>query len=544
MPKKSWRRYIRQLGRSLGLRVLLLLIIVFTALFFIYTNVYSNMQYTFLEQSVKLSALRSGDLIRKSTFRSMLRNDRPALFEMIHTIGSEPGIERIRIYNKDGEIMFSTEQREAGNMVSLENPACIGCHSHPNTLRDIPEEERFRVFRDEKRDERLLGLIVPIYNQRLCWDSSCHFHERDRNILGVLDVQFSMQEFDGMVAEADETVLSYSIGLIAIGLLLVGAVIWVSTFRPLRKLREGTETLATGNLGYRINLKRHDELGDLAVSFNSMAANLEQAYNDLKHWSHTLEEKVDEKTTELKRIHEEIVKVERISTLGKMAATVAHELNNPLSGILNYSRLLQKKTRRLLPESDDKKKLLENLELIASESMRCGTIVKNLLVFARGSDLRAQMTDLREIVERARKLMAHHFELGDIKTSVEISAAVKEIECDANQIMQALVALMVNAVEAMPEGGNLKISVCDGKEPGFVRLAVSDDGMGIPDDIRDKIFEPFFSSKENQKGAGLGLSVVYGIVQRHRGQINVTSKAGKGSTFIIDLPLKQKGQSE
>jgi len=544
MPKKSWRRYIRQLGRSLGLRVLLLLIVVFTALFFIYTNVYSNMQYTFLEQSVKLSALRSGDLIRKSTFRSMLRNDRPALFEMIHTIGSEPGIERIRIYNKDGEIMFSTEQRESGNTVSLENPACIGCHSHPNTLRDIPEEERFRVFRDERRDERLLGLIVPIYNQRLCWDSSCHFHERGRNILGVLDVQFSMQEFDSMVAEADETVLFYSIGLIAIGLLLVGAVIWVSTFRPLRKLREGTETLATGDLGYRINLKRHDELGDLAVSFNSMAANLEQAYNDLKQWSHTLEEKVDEKTTELKRIHEEIVKVERISTLGKMAATVAHELNNPLSGILNYSRLLQKKTRRLLPESDDKTKLLENLELIASESMRCGTIVKNLLVFARGSDLRAQMTDLREIVERARKLMAHHFELGDVKTSLEISAAVKEIECDGNQIMQALVALMVNAVEAMPEGGNLDIRVCDGREPGFVRLAISDDGMGIPDDIRDKIFEPFFSSKENQKGAGLGLSVVYGIVQRHHGQISVTSEVGKGSTFFIDLPVKQKGQSE
>lgn len=284
-------------------------------------------------------------------------------------------------------------------------------------------------------------------------------------------------------------------------------------------------------------MNRTDELGALARSFNRMAENLLQADSKLRNWSSTLEERVQQKTEELELVNRQMMQVEKSASLGKMAATVAHELNNPLSGILTTAKLLEKKMYRLLPEGEERTRVAESLDLIRSESTRCGNIVRDLLTYARESRTEFQEVQLNEIVQRALRLVDHHIEVAGVETEVGLFLKNDNIVCDGEQVTQILIALMINAVEAMPSGGQLQIKTWDDPTIGSnqVFLSVSDTGIGIPDEIRDRVFDPFFSTKQEAKGVGLGLAVVYGIVQRHGGMITVDSDPGTGTRFTVQL---------
>jgi two-component system NtrC family sensor kinase len=222
-----------------------------------------------------------------------------------------------------------------------------------------------------------------------------------------------------------------------------------------------------------------------------------------------------------------------------MAATVAHELNNPLSGIVIYAKLLARKVARQLPDGPEKDKIIEDLDLIRAESMRCGQIVRDLLTYARAGSQELEPAHLHALVERALKLTAHHMELGHVTVEVKLELADDRVVCDGDQIVQALLALLINAREAMPEGGQLTVSTREAPDdPTLAELIVSDTGVGIPGDIQERIFDPFFSTKADAKGVGLGLAVVYGIVKRHGGTIGVESAPGSGATFTIDIPRR------
>jgi len=230
--------------------------------------------------------------------------------------------------------------------------------------------------------------------------------------------------------------------------------------------------------------------------------------------------------------------VERSVSLGRMAATVAHELNNPLSGIVTYSRVIARRVERGVEEDDARNRILEELELIRQESMRCGRIVKDLLTYSRESPREFKPGSLHDLIRRVVSLARHHMELGSVEVNLILDLADDSIMCDGDQIVQALLALTINAVEAMPEGGQLTIRTRPGDEDpeGHVMLVVEDTGTGIPESIRGRIFDPFFSTKAATSGVGLGLAVVYGIVTRHGGRIRVESVPGRGATFLIELP--------
>ena len=475
---------------------------------------YYKMQNRIYEDTIGLAAYRMSDLAKKSLYRLMLLNKRDELYHTIQLMGSEPGIESICIYNKKGVIKFSTKESEIGQTVDMKAEACYICHAANQPIVSVPLKKKRRIYRTAD-GRRIMGLINPIRNAPGCTLSSCHAHEPDQTILGVLDVKMSLSELDQAVFRTRINVYVISFGLILIATFLFALVVYLIIHRPINTLQRGMLRLAIGELDYRIEMDRKDELGMLAYSFNNMAENLKGAYDRM-------------------------LQVEKIASLGKMAATVAHELNNPLSGIATYSKLLQKQILSDSEKGRDKKKLKKEFDLILSESMRCGNIVRNLLEFARSTSSRYQEIKLQDIVDRALGIVGHHLELANIKASHRIEIRPESITCDPDQLLQAFVALMVNAVEAMPDGGQLKIAAYNSpKKENSIVIEISDTGHGIPDEIKDKIFEPFFSTKKDKTGIGLGLAVVYGIVQQHNGKIWLKSRRGKGTTFFIELPIVQ-----
>lgn len=531
------RRRIGKIARSISLKLLGSSLAIFIGCLSLYAFVSHQLHVGVTERLVRQSAERSGDLLKNALYNAMLTNNRANLYATISQVGREPGIDRVRLYDKGGEVKFSSRDAEIGVAVDMRAEACYACHNVDQPFTTLPQKEKFRIFENPDLG-RIIGLIIPIYNDPACSNAACHAHDNDKTILGVLDMQFELATLDAQTGVAEQRAFGFATLFLVVGVVLLAGVVYLTVYRPVGVLKEGTTALSGGDLDHRIPLQRHDELGDLARSFNRMADNLREARRQQEAWSKTLEKQVAEKARELEAIHQEMLQVERMTSLGKLAATVAHELNNPLAGILNYAKLLSRRVGRIELAEEDRRKCLDQLALIGDESRRCGNIVKNLLVFARGSTVNIRRSSLEEVVRRAMHLVNHHIELAQIEATWSVAVDPPEIDIDPDQILQALVALLVNAVEAMDRGGHLEISAMnDPRRPRWVRITVADDGPGIPEEIRDHIFEPFYTTKKDGKGSGLGLAVVYGIVQHHKGEIEIESDPGQGTRFILNIPM-------
>jgi two-component system, NtrC family, sensor kinase len=314
--------------------------------------------------------------------------------------------------------------------------------------------------------------------------------------------------------------------------------VWWVVGKPIKALKNGTERLAQGDLGYQLDVRSHDEVGELAHSFNDMSLQLHAANEEVVAWTKTLEDRVEQKTRELKRAHDHVLHSEKMASIGKMAAVVAHEINNPLSGILTYARLLQKWLERGTMQGEKRQEAEECLSLIASESRRCGDLVKNLLTFSRSAPMNAEPTDLNLVIDRCVRLVQHQLELGAIQLHTDLGSSLPKVHGDPSQIEQVVLALVMNAIDAMPRGGNLWLQTRLNENQQELELEVRDDGMGIPPEILPQIFEPFLTTKEATHGVGLGLAISHSIIERHRGRIEVQSESGKGTRFTIALPLE------
>jgi two-component system NtrC family sensor kinase len=404
-----------------------------------------------------------------------------------------------------------------------------------------------RIFESPK-GYRVIGIITPIRNDIGCSTSDCHAHGSNQTVLGILDVMLPLQDVDQNIAKFEQTQIFGSLALVIVLTGFVSIFIWQMVNIPVKKLSVGTQEIVKGNLDHRIDVQTSDEIGSLAVSFNQMTQELKRAREELTKWTQTLEQRVAEKTEELRRAQKHMVQIEKMVSLGTLAATVAHELNNPLEGILTYAKLLRKRLLHSIPTAEVAEEMVGELTLIADETARCGNIVKNLLLFSREKVGEFKDSDLRSIIERSLKLIEHHLKMHNILAAVEIGEKPVILYCDAHQLEEALLALEINAVEAMPGGGSFRIIVSEIEYLHAVQIAVSDSGTGIKEEDMPHIFEPFYTTKKDGKGTGLGLSVVYGIIERHSGTISVDSKPNLGTTFTITLPRqavpKEPPQSE
>jgi two-component system NtrC family sensor kinase len=298
-----------------------------------------------------------------------------------------------------------------------------------------------------------------------------------------------------------------------------------------------TKTAAHGNLDQTVSIRSHDELGELSESFNNMISELKRSRDAIEEWTQTLERRVQERTQELQQVQDQLVRAGKMAALGELAAGVAHEINNPLTGVLTFSSLMLKK----VDENHPWKKDLEN---IVQQTTRCRNIVKGLLDFARQRKPDKKTWDIHALIDNTLTLVEKQAPFQNIKIEKQFKPVIPMLFVDGDQIQQVFMNILLNAADAMSgNGGTLTIKT-DLKN-GVAEVSFTDTGGGIAKEHLSKLFDPFFTTKETGKGTGLGLAISYGIIQSHGGDIGVESEVGKGSTFRIKLPIeKQNGESK
>ncbi len=527
-----WKRLTRSISAKLIGSLLAVMVVIFALLG--YVNIRLHRQQ--LEADRLASAERISDVIKRSATYYMLRNDREGLYHAIQTMADQPGMVKVRILDQEGRISYSTESGEVNHVLDKSAEACYGCHVQSQPLTRLNRPDRFRIYRNAG-GHRVLGIITPIENQASCSNAGCHAHPASQQVLGVLDTNLSLAQADSQLRVSSARMLSYTAGAMLLVALLSWLFVWRVVSKPINVLKNGTEHLSHGELGYQIEVRSQDEVGALAHSFNDMSLQLRAANEQIVTWAKTLEDRVDEKTKELRSAHDHVLHVEKMASLGKMAAVVAHEVNNPLSGILTYAKLLRKWVASGQAENDKRDEAMQCLELIATESRRCGELIKNLLSLSRSAPMNLQSVDLHEVINRSLLLVRHQLDLAGIDLQLKLEDDLPRLSCDAAQIEQVLLALIMNAIDAMPRGGNLWIATLLNDDETEISIRVRDDGAGIAPDVLPQIFEPFMTTKEHGHGVGLGLAISSGIVEGHNGRIEVQSQLGKGTTFTVTLPV-------
>jgi two-component system, NtrC family, sensor kinase len=528
--KPAW---LGGLGRSISAKLMLSIFVTMFLIFGLLGYFSIQLHRKHLEAAALVSAEQQSEVLRRSASHYMLQNDRNGLYEMMTNMADQPGFVRVRIMNSEGVITYSTQPSEVGGSVNKAAEACYGCHEQSKPLALLKRSDRFRIYRTDHT--RVLGVITPIENQPACSNAACHAHPAGVHVLGVLDTNLSLAKVDVSLAQERRTMLIYTGVALLLVVVLSGLFIWVVVRNPLRELEAGTERVAKGELDFHIPIQSNDEIGDLAQSFNSMTGRLQLAQEEITAWARTLEERVEEKTRELKQAHQHMLQVEKMATIGKMAAVVAHEINNPLSGILTYSRVVKRWIQNNFSSAPRQQEMSGSLDLIASESKRCGELVKNLLSFSRVTPMNLEWCEINQVIDRCIRLVQHKMDMANVQLNLALGEELPNVRCDPNQIEQVVLAMVINAIDAMPQGGNLWITTRQDSAT-TMELIIRDDGVGIPEEHMVHMFEPFYTTKESG-GSGLGLAISQNIVERHGGSIAVHSIVGQGTTFTILLPV-------
>jgi len=491
-----------------------------------------------LVNEVVRGAVLFSETIKSSTYHDMLADRRDSAYLVMDTIGHQSGIDRVRFFNKEGRVTFSSDRTEINTLVDKRAEQCYGCHEAGRPLERLTTSTRNRTY--TSRGHRVLGMVTPIYNEAACSTAACHAHPPEKRVLGVIDIGISLAEIDAhFAAIRRNTMLAAGLAVMVLGA-LVGFIAQRAVVRPVAQLVAATRAVGAGDYTTEISVATTGELGALERSFNQMIAALAVARAERQSLLATLEQQVEDRTAALKEAQAQLVQSEKLSSLGRLAASIAHEINNPLAGILTYAKLL---VRMLEPDQIDeatRTTAVKHLRLVQRETERCTAIVRNLLDFARQRPLSLKDTDVVAVLEEAMSLVGHQAALKGLTISKTV-APVPLIKADAGQLRQAIVNIILNGFEAMQPGGSLQLRCGMAGDGRYIELACEDTGAGIPPDRLAKIFDPFFSTKE--MGTGLGLSVVYGIIERHGGAIDIRSTVGTGTTVVFRLPVARKAEA-
>jgi two-component system NtrC family sensor kinase len=530
-----------QLGRfrvGLAPKLVTLLVISTVALFSLFGYLNLRFQQRHAEEIILQDGDHLGDLVVRSLRYHMMRNDREALHEAIINLGAQSGMRRIRILNAAGQVNFSTDPADVHTVVDKMAATCQDCHTPGGALHEplLSHHARFYV---DAQGQRELAVVRAVENEPGCSSASCHSHPPDQRILGMVDLNLSLTPLSKQIAVQQAELAWFTVAAVLVFSLVSTLFIWKVVASPMKKLLKGIQKVAAGDVEQRLEVSSQDEFGELAVSFNKMTQSLASAQEENLAWGRTLEQRVEEKTHDLESAQRVLFEREKMASIGKLAATVAHEVNNPLAGILTYARLTLKKLEKMPCEPVPRAEMQENLRTIERESRRCGDLMRNLLAFSRKTPSQREPHDINELVENGVALVRHQLELQSIELKLELAQGLPQTPCDPGQIRQVILAILVNAVEAMPTGGCLTVTTLLDSSHQAVQVRVRDTGIGIPPDVLPHIFDPFFTTKENQQNTGLGLAVAHSIMEQHEGSISAKSLPGGGTEFMVSLPLQR-----
>lgn len=520
LQKLSWYK-------SIGTKISVLTSVLVILLTGTYTYFVVQTQRKQLIEEVIRGVNLLSDTIKLSTRQDMLLYAPDRLHHLVDTVGSQPSIEKIRIFNSYGEIIYSSDKSEMHRLVDKKAEQCTACHAAEKPLERLSTPERTRIFM-APGGYRVLGSINPIYNEPDCSNASCHVHPPEQKVLGVLDIDVSLSSVDEHIVSAELKLLLMSLAILLALSFVVNHLINRFLKRPVRDLIEGTHRVAQGDLDFQIAIRSDDELGVFARYFNLMTQDLKRAKDSITEWGNRLEQLVEERTRDLQSAQQQVVRSAKLASLGKLAAGVAHEINNPLTGVLTFSQLLME---QFPPESSEH----QDLKVIHRETLRCRKIVRGLLEFSRQTAPEKRLVDVVVLLEEVLNMVANQESFQNIQIIRKLDDSLPPLLADQDQLKQVFLNVVVNAAEAMSgEGGSLTIHA--EWQPDQSRVAVSflDTGPGIDRENLDKLFDPFFTTKE--MGTGLGLAVSYGIVKAHRGGIDVRNQPGGGCGVTITLP--------
>ncbi|NWG27294.1 MAG: HAMP domain-containing protein [Ignavibacteriaceae bacterium] len=620
---------LKQAFTKISLKLILTVGLVTAAIISVYSFINLKSQSEDLLTQAELAANKLSETLKNSMHFSMMLNQPEQTHAIINASADEPCILEIRVFNKEGMIMYSSQEKAIGTMVDKNAEACYVCHTANEPIEKLSIDQRIRKYKIHPDSSHILGIINPIYNEPSCWQANCHAHSESQTVLGVLDVKICLKDVDNQIKQSENRSIIFAVGAIILLSLIIGFFVkkWIE--KPINELVTATQEVGTGNLNYVIKDLGSDELGLLAKSFNDMTKKLADARLQL-------------------------FQSDKMASMGRLAAGVAHEINNPLTAVLTYSSFLLKRVTD--PE------LQEDLKVIVRETKRSREIVKSLLDFARQSVPKKSNASINEIINNAIAVVDNQLSMKHIKLDKNLEENIPLVKIDSNQMQQVFINLLVNASDAVMERegkisvssklvslspyGTLQIknAVCskrhslmdeeikiDGKpsiklklvqngkegflnlgpvygknrdkysieiksseqvqiscpkcnisvidkettcpkckgtvytfevppqgmfqgcinpkcdwqrwasvdEAGirdYVEIKISDNGSGIAKEDLPRIFEPFYTTK-GQKGTGLGLAVIWGIIDNHDGTINVESEIGKGTTFTILLPV-------
>jgi two-component system NtrC family sensor kinase len=499
-------------------------VVLATMSLFAYLNLHT-LRAHLLEDAVRDVDFLS-ETILQTTHYQMLEDDRKRVYLMIEEVGTQEGIEHIRLINKDGIINFSTEPAETGAVLDTKAEACTVCHAANVPLVHASSMNRSRFFKDANGKD-VLGIARGIYNEPVCSNAACHVHSPEIKLLGVLDVIVSLDRVKKNLNEHRGNVAILTLCLLLLMAMVLTLLTQTLIDEPVKRLLRHTERVAAGDFTSRIEVVSEDELGQLAASFNHMTANLQDTHYDLNELMHNLEAMVEERSRKIQEIQSRLLQSEKLASVGELAAGVAHEINNPLTGIVMFASLV-------LNHKDLSPALRDDLQIVLQETRRCSDIVRRLLEFSRSSLPCKEVGSVQRLLEQTLALVLYQASFHDIHIIRHFREGVPEILLDPNQIQQVFMNLLINASQAMSGGGVLELSVdLDGD---WVVTRLHDTGSGISAENMKKIFDPFFTTK-GSSGTGLGLAISYGIIHSHGGTIEVESTVGEGTTFTIQLPV-------
>ena len=606
----------------------------------VYATVNISTQRNQLIQQVIQSTNMVSDTIKRSMRYDMLKYQPERLHRAIDTIGGQEGIEKVRIFNYVGEIIYSSDRAEMGAMVDKSSEQCYACHAREKPFERLTTSARSRIF-ETAVGHRVLGMINPIYNETDCFSASCHVHPQEQKVLGVLDIDVSLADVDRVINSSKKKMTLFAVVAIVAVSLAIGLFIQRFVSRPVKQLVKGTERVAAGDLSTPLEISSANEIGILGRSFDQMTQRLQDSEQELKaseekyrslfdndpnpifvfdrstfqiidanirateKYGYTREELLQMSFRDLgdpedaekirssvveaciflpkvrhrkkdgsimhvdihscPRVHlgedviianiadisdsiqaeAQLIQASKMATLGEMSAGVAHELNQPLNAIRIGSDLLKKVVEGGDNLEGDRDVLVKVYSEIGSQVDRAANIIDHLREFGRKSEPdQVEKVFINKPITDVFTVLGQQLKLKQIKVDLDLDESLPPIYGVNNRLEQVFINLVMNARDAIEEmrerddqqerEGILNIRTY--QEKGRVTAIVRDNGIGMPERVKEKIFEPFYTTKDVGRGTGLGLSISYGIIKDYEGTIEVESMPGSGTIFKITFP--------